>query len=174
MRGGGAAARLVECARPGLVRRGQPDVAPGGPSCGHPGLPAARRSSPARTAPPAARVVRFSVHYVKSSAHQIETRGFTVMYDSQFTWYLDVNDFLKFASGHYETMFQELVWLSMACLWPCCSRQVYLLLKKLHDGKLLPIISEKKCMLIQFRKCYWQLRASLVQIRELRFLLRVL
>jgi hypothetical protein len=40
-------------------------------------------------------------------------------------------------------MFQELVWLSMACLWPCCSRQVYLFLKKLHDGKLLPIISEK-------------------------------
>jgi hypothetical protein len=61
MRGGGAAARLVECTRPGLVRRGQPDVAPGGPSCGHPGLPAARRSSPAQTAPPAARVVRFSV-----------------------------------------------------------------------------------------------------------------
>ena len=50
-----------------------------------PTFPATRRGSPARMAPPAARVVRFSIHYVKSSAHQIEARRFTFLYDSQFT-----------------------------------------------------------------------------------------
>ena len=61
--------------------------------------------------------------------------AFTVLYDSQLCrWFSEIciGPLRNYVSG-----------VSMTCLWPCCSRQVYLFLRKLHDGQLLPIISEK-------------------------------